>query len=88
MKSIEHHATKILIIQGVDGIKRSTKGRPAPLVELEIVGLRNTNQKDKIPSTRIARDDAEYAEDAVDALLHELEDWEFNEGPGNGRYRQ
>ena len=88
MKSVEQHVTNTLIIQGVDGIKRSTKGRPAPPAELEIAGLRNTNQKDEIQSTILAGDDDEYAEDAVDALLHELDDWEFDEGPGNGKHRQ
>ena len=84
MKGVEHHATNTLIIQGVDGVKRSTKGRPAPPAELEIVGLRNTEKHGSLRTTLITGDDEERAEDAVDALLHELDDWEFNENPGNG----
>ena len=88
MKGVEHHATNTLIIQGIDGVKRSTKGRPAPPAELEIVGIRNTDLAGSLQRNIVTGDDDEYAEDAVDALLHELDDWECSEPSGNGLHRR
>ena len=77
MKGVEHHATNTLMIQGIDGVLQSTKGCPAPPVELEIVELKEAlraNSSTKHP------DDNESADDAVDVLLQELDDWEIGDG--------
>ena len=84
MKGVEHHATNTLMIQGIDGVVRSTKGRAAPPAELEIVELKEAL---RLNSTK-HRDDEESADNAVDALLQELDDWELGEGSGNGQRRQ
>ena len=88
MKGVERHATNTLIIQGIDGVKRSTKGWPAPAAELEIVGIRNTDLGGSLQRNVVTGDDDEYAKDTVDALLHELDDWEFSEPSGNGLHRR
>ena len=85
MKGVEHHATNTLIIQGIDGVQRSTKGRPAPPPDLEIVELRNS----KCPADNTVHvDDEQSANNAVEALLLELDQWELNEEAGNGKHRQ
>ena len=84
MKGVEHHATNTLMIQGIDGVLRSTKGRPAPPVEHEIVVLKEALRANGTKHP----DDDESADDAVDALLQELDDWEIGDGLGNGWRRQ
>lgn len=86
IKGVEHHSTNTLIIQGVDGIQRSTKGRPAPPAELEVVGMKDAIRRFNMQPT--VHDDDGSADDAIDALLHELDDWELNGDAGNGLHRQ
>ena len=86
IKGVEHHATNTLIIQGVDGIQRSTKGRPAPPAELEVVGMKDAIRRFNMQPT--VHDDDGSADDAIDALLHELDDWELSGDSENGLHRQ
>ena len=88
IRGVEHHATNTLLIQGIDGIQRSTKGRPAPPAELEIVPMtENTTNNAEVFNAGL-RDDDESADDAVDALLHELDDWDLKDHAGNGEHRR
>ena len=85
MKGVEHHATNTLIIQGIDGVQRSTKGLPAPPADLEIVELRNSKRP---ADNTVHVDDEESANNAVEALLLELDQWELDEEAGNVKHRQ
>ena len=86
IKGVEHHATNTLIIQGIDGVLRKTKSRPASPAELEIVPIRENGSKSQYGTS--IRNDDESADDAIEALLHELDEWELNDKQGNGLHRQ
>ena len=70
IKGVEHHATDTLIIQGIDGGVRSTKGRPALPGEPEIVKLKEAL---RLNGTK-HRDDEQSADKAGDALLLKHDD--------------
>ena len=71
MKGVVHHSPNMLIIPGMNGAVQSTKSRPAPPAELPIVELKEALQSN---STKHG-DDKESADDAVNVLLHLLDDW-------------
>jgi hypothetical protein len=75
IEGVEHHAMNTLIIQGINGILRRMKGRLSPSAELEIVQMkeRSSNTRHGLRNNDTGDDD-ESAEDAVDTLLHELDD--------------
>ena len=77
IKGVEHHATNTLIIQGIDSLLRKTKGRPAPPAEIEIVPIMENGSKSQYRTS--VRNDDESADDAIEALLHELDEWELND---------
>ena len=68
MKGVEDHRNNTLIIQGVDGILRKAKGRPAPPADFELIPSGDQPNKD----TSYHDMDID-AEDAIDDLLQELD---------------
>ena len=68
VKGIEYHESNVLYIEGVDGVKRKVRGKPATQPEIEVV---------RLPAERgLATEvESEEAEDAIEVLLHELDHW-------------
>ena len=75
-----------LIIQGIDGVLRETKGMPAQPAELEIVPIREKASKSQY-GTSVQNYD-ESADDGIEAILHKLDEWELNDKQGNGLHRR
>ena len=68
VKGIEYHESNVLYIEGVDGVKRKVRGKPATQPEIEVVRL--PTERDL--ATEV---ESEEAEDAIEVLLHELDHW-------------
>ena len=68
MRGVEDHSDNTLTIQGVDGIPRKVKGRPAPPADFEIIPATDQSPMD---TSRLDADGD--ADDAIDDLLLELD---------------
>ena len=75
VEGIEYHENNVLDIEGVDGMRKRVKGKPAVKSEMEVVKM--------VPeSGRVTEMESEEAEDAIEILLHELDHWD-EEGEGD-----
>lgn len=72
VRGIEYHETNVLYIEGMDGVQREVRGKPATKQEVEIVKI--------LPEADGAMEvETEEAEDAIEVLLHELDHWQDQE---------
>ena len=75
VRGVEYHETNVLHIEGMDGVQREVRGKPATKQEVEIVKILPEGDE----ATKV---ETEEAEDAIEVLLHELDHWQDLDNEG------
>ena len=76
VRGVEYHETNTLYIEDMDRVRREVKGKPASKNEVEIVRMQE-------PDEEVQEVENDEEEEAIEILLHELDQWdEGNEEEG------